>query len=84
MNDREIMNSKQLDNETLADFLDGTLSPQKLKEVERLLQGNSSVARDAQELSEVLQLLHQLPQREPVLDVWPELEPKLEIGRAHV
>ena len=77
MNDREIMNSKQLDNETLADFLDGTLSPQKLKEVERLLQGNSSVARDAQELSEVLQLLHQLPQREPVLDVWPELEPKL-------
>ncbi|WP_395088220.1 hypothetical protein [Armatimonas sp.] len=44
------MNSKQLDNETLADF---------------------------QELSEVLQLLHRLPQREPVLDVWPELEPKL-------
>jgi anti-sigma factor RsiW len=66
-----------LDNETLADLLDGTLSPQKLKEVERLLQGNTSVAREAQELSEVLQILHQLPQREPVIDVWPELEPQL-------
>jgi anti-sigma factor RsiW len=77
MNDRDTMNSKQLDNETLADFLDGTLSSEKRTEFERLLQSSPALKRETQDLSEVLQILHQLPQREPVIDVWPELEPKL-------
>ena len=77
MNDRDTMNSKQPGNETLADFLDGTLSPQKLKEFDRLLQSNPVLTKETQELSEILQILHQLPPRDPVIDVWPELEPKL-------
>ena len=77
MNDRDTMNSKQPGNETLADFLDGTLSPQKRKEFDRLLQSNPVLTKETQELSEILQILHQLPPREPVIDVWPELEPKL-------
>lgn len=77
MNGREIMNGKQLDNEKLADFLDGTLSAEKRKEFERVMQSDLALTKEADELAVVLQLLHQLPQREPVIDVWPELEPKL-------
>jgi anti-sigma factor RsiW len=77
MNGREPMNSKQLEPNTLPDFLDGALSSERQKEFERALQGNPALATEAQELSQVLQLLHQLPAREPVIDVWPELEPKL-------
>ena len=77
MNGREIMNGKQLDNEKLAEFLDGTLSPEKRREFERVMQSDLALTQEANELAVVLQLLHQLPQREPVIDVWPELEPKL-------
>ena len=71
------MNSKQLEHETLPDFLDGALSAEKRKEFERALQVDKILARETQELASVLQILHQLPQREPVIDVWPELEPQL-------
>lgn len=71
------MNSKQREIETLPDYLDGTLSPEKLGEFERLLQSDTALAKETQELGALLQILHQLPAREPVIDVWPELEPKL-------
>jgi anti-sigma factor RsiW len=74
---RDMMNSKQRDIETLPDYLDGTLSPQQLEAFEQHLQKESGLAKEVQDLSQVLQLLHQLPAQEPVLDVWPELEPKL-------
>lgn len=77
MNGRKTMNSKQLDHDTLPDFLDGTLTAEKRQEFERALQSNPALATETQELSQLLQLLHQLPPREPVIDVWPELEPKL-------
>jgi anti-sigma factor RsiW len=74
---RDMMNSKQREIETLPDYLDGTLSPEKLGEFERLLQSDTALAKETQELGALLQILHQLPAREPVIDVWPELEPKL-------
>jgi anti-sigma factor RsiW len=77
MNRRDTMNSKQLDYDTLPDFLDGALSVEKRQEFEKAMQGDPALARETEELSQVLALLHQLPQREPVIDVWPELEPKL-------
>ena len=76
-NSRDMMNSKQLEHETLPDFLDGALSAEKRKEFERALQADTVLARETQELASVLQILHELPPREPVIDVWPELEPKL-------
>ena len=77
MNSRDMMNSKQLEYETLPDYLDGALSSEKLREFERLLQNDTVLAKETQELGELLQVLHKLPAREPVIDVWPELEPKL-------
>ena len=74
---RDMMNSKQREIETLPDYLDGTLSPEKLGEFERLLQSDTALAKETQELGALLQILHQLPAQEPVIDVWPELEPKL-------
>jgi anti-sigma factor RsiW len=72
-----MMNSKQLDIETLPDYLDGTLSSEQLEEFERHLHKESGLAKEVQDLSQILQFLHQLPAQEPVIDVWPELEPKL-------
>lgn len=72
-----MMNRKQWDHETLPDYVDGTLSSEQRSEFERLLDQDPVLAREAQELSRLLEVLHQLPQREPVIDVWPELEPRL-------
>ena len=43
----------------------------------RDIMNSKQLDHEPPEFAEILQLLHTLPQREPVIDVWPELEPKL-------
>lgn len=62
----------------LSEYLEGSLAPPEREAMERLLQEDTALAREAEMLKKMLATLHALPSREPVLDVWQELSPKVE------
>ena len=61
----------------LSDFVEGTLSAPKHAEVVRHLETCASCAKQVRELQSLVQFFHALPPREPVLDIWAELAPKV-------
>jgi anti-sigma factor RsiW len=64
---------------TLSDYVENTLSPSGRQKVEQHLAGCAGCAREAHQLQSLLSLLHdQIPAREPSLDIWAELAPKIE------
>ena len=62
----------------LSENLEGNLAPPEREAMEKLLREDDALAREARNLKAVLATLHALPPREPVLDVWMELSPKVE------
>lgn len=65
--------------EVLSDHLEGTLPPSESAAVGAHLAGCSECTREARQLEAMLRLLHRdCIRREPVLDIWAELAPKVE------
>ena len=62
----------------LSEYLEGGLAPPEREALERLLGEDEGLARDARRLEATLATLHALPRREPALDVWQELSPRVE------
>jgi anti-sigma factor RsiW len=63
--------------ETLSEYVEGNLPPPRRQAVETHLAGCASCARDARRLEAMLLVLHGLPAREPSLDIWMEMAPKV-------
>ena len=66
----------------LSDYLEGGLQPPEREALERLLREDTGLALEAKRLEAMLATLHALPRREPVLDIWQELSPKVEVALA--
>ena len=62
----------------LSEYLEGNLAPPEREAIEKLMEEDPALAREARELKALLATLHALPPREPVLDIWQELSPKVE------
>jgi anti-sigma factor RsiW len=64
--------------ESLSDFLEGGLPPPDRRVIEEHLAGCEGCAREEQEMAAMLSLLHErVPHREPSIDIWAELAPKV-------
>jgi anti-sigma factor RsiW len=70
--------SQRLIEEHLSEYLEGDLAPPEREALERALAENPDLAREHREFEKTLKLMHSLPRREPVLDIWLELSPKVE------
>lgn len=67
----------------LSDFVENSLSPTARESVELHLNGCDGCRHEARQLQSLLALLQErLPAREPSLDIWAELSPKIEAIRA--
>lgn len=65
--------------ESLSDFLEGGLPPPDRQKVQAHLDGCAECTAEAEQLTSLMRLLHErLPQREPALDIWAELQPKVQ------
>lgn len=62
----------------ISEYLEGELSPAERERIEAHLSSDADLARETREMAAVIRLLHQVPPREPVLDIWQELAPKIE------
>lgn len=63
----------------LSDYVENALSPSARQAVEAHLAACPVCAREAQQLQSLVSILqNRVPHREPVLDIWAELTPKLE------
>ena len=62
----------------LSEYLEGSLAPPEREALEKMIEENPALAREARQLKAMLATLHALPPREPVLDLWRELSPKVE------
>jgi hypothetical protein len=71
------MNHREVE-ERLSEYLEGELSPSAREEIERALAQDPTLQREKRELEQVLKLMNALPRREPVLDIWLELSPKVD------
>ena len=58
-----------------AEYLDGELSPELRDSVQIFLSSNPSVAAELIEFQRTIDILHRLPEREPVLDMWSAIAP---------
>jgi anti-sigma factor RsiW len=63
--------------DSLSDYIDGSLPPPERQGIEAQIEQDPAAAREMYELTQVLEVLHTLPRREPVLDLWRELAPKV-------
>ena len=73
-------NTTRCDQESqaaLSDFVEGVLPPQKHAQMTRHLETCAACAKQVRELQSLVTFFHALPPREPVLDVWAELAPKV-------
>jgi anti-sigma factor RsiW len=62
----------------LSEYLEGGLPPPQRQSIETHLIGCADCAREKQELSALLRLFaERVPPREPSLDIWAELGPKV-------
>jgi hypothetical protein len=65
--------------ELLSDYVEGTLDTSRSREVAMHLASCSGCTREAKALQTMLTFLHErVPPREPVLDIWHELQPKVQ------
>jgi predicted anti-sigma-YlaC factor YlaD len=63
----------------LSDYVEDALTPERRQAVETHLSTCPACAAEARQLKSLLALLHErVPRREPVLDIWAELSPKIE------
>lgn len=76
------MNGRNNQYDSLSDFVEGNLSAAQLREFDRARHDDPELEKEAAELRTLLTVLHQLPPEEPVIDVWPELQPKLALIQA--
>ena len=68
---------------TLSDFVENNLSPTERESVELHLNGCEGCRHEARQFQSLLTLLQErIPAREPSLDIWAELSPKIEAIRA--
>jgi len=63
--------------EELSDYLEGSLTASRQAAVASHLQSCAACSQEARFLTSMLSVLRQLPPREPVLEIWSELEPKV-------
>jgi hypothetical protein len=64
--------------ESLSDFLEGGLPPPVRQRITTHLDGCAACAHEARQMEALMRLLHErLPRREPSLDIWAELGPKV-------
>jgi anti-sigma factor RsiW len=62
----------------LSDYLEGGLAPPQRQSVADHLAGCEACTREERQLGLMLSLLHErVPRREPSLDIWAELAPKI-------
>ncbi len=67
----------------LNDFVENTLTPDKRREVAAHLHSCPACAKQVRELSALVRFFHHsVPAREPVLDIWAELSPKVSAWEA--
>ena len=76
------MNGKNNQYESLSDYLEGALSAQQERQLTQARAEDAPLDREVRQLQQLLRTLHELPAREPVIDVWPELAPKLALAQA--
>ena len=65
-----------------SDYLEDTLDPQARDEMQAFLAREPDAAAEMIGLERTLARLHRLPPREPVLDLWREFAPQLEVYRS--
>lgn len=70
--------------EDLSDYLEGTLPSGRSEAIEAHLQSCALCAAEERSFASLLSVLHSLPQREPVLDLWAELSPRVDEVRAEM
>lgn len=64
--------------EVLSDYLEGGLDPPVRQQIAAHLAGCAGCAAEARGLSAMLHFFHEkLPRREPVIDLWAEMQPKV-------
>ncbi len=64
--------------ELLSDYVEGNLTPERHALIAARLCDNPELSREAESLAFMLTVLHErVPRREPVLDIWGELAPKI-------
>jgi len=64
--------------ELLSDYVEGNLTPERHALIAARLCDNPELSREAESLASMLTILHDhIPRREPVLDIWSELAPKI-------
>ncbi len=64
--------------EALSDYLEESLTETERRRVDEHLAGCASCRRERQQLSTLLGCLHEsVPRREPVLDLWSEMSPRV-------
>jgi anti-sigma factor RsiW len=62
----------------LSEYLEGGLPPPERQSIETHIAECAACAREAREMTALLRLFHEkIPPREPVLDIWAELGPKV-------
>jgi hypothetical protein len=71
------MNRREVE-EHLSEYLEGDLAPSAREEIERALAQDPELQREKREMEQVLRLMNALPRREPVLDIWLEMSPKVD------
>lgn len=64
------------------DYLEDALDPAARDEMQAFLAREPEAAAEMIALERTLSVLHRLPPREPVLDLWREFAPQVEIFRA--
>jgi len=79
---RSEMNGRNNQYDVLSDYVEGNLSAAQLREFDRARHDDPELDKEASELRTLLTVLHRLPPQEPVIDVWPELQPKLALIQA--
>lgn len=65
-----------------SDYLEDALDPQARDEMQAFLAREPDAAAEMIGLERTLARLHRLPPREPVLDLWREFAPQLEVFRS--
>ena len=81
-NDKNTMRC-QVVREALSEYTEGTLPPSLRQGMTAHLTGCADCTDEAREMAALLKFLHhRLPKREPVLDIWTELAPKIALVQA--
>lgn len=61
-----------------SEYLERTLSPEVRDQVQVFLSNHASLAAELIQYERTLAILHRLPERESVIDMWPAISPEAE------